>query len=138
MTAESPEKGSEKVRIDRWLNAARIYGSRELAQSACEGGKVEVGGAAIKPSRMVGPGDEIRTSGPRGDLLLRVVRTAEKRLSPPLARELYDDLTPEEQRKKKPLPKEIRKMLMPDLPKRERGEGRPTKKERRDMDKWRE
>lgn len=123
-----------KVRIDRWLNAARVFGSRELAADACDGGKVHVAGQAAKPHKLVGPGDELTVTTPRGERILVVAKTAEKRLSPPMARELYEDRTPPPEERPNPLGD----LPMPEIPRRERGAGRPTKRERRVLDRWRD
>jgi ribosome-associated heat shock protein Hsp15 len=125
---------TEKVRIDKWLNAARVFHSRELAGEACDGGKVDVAGVAAKPHRLVGPGDRLRVTTSHGERIFVVKGTAEKRLSPPLARELYDELTPPPESRPNPLGN----LPMPELPRRERGAGRPTKRDRREIDRWRE
>ena len=116
----------ERVRIDRWLCAARIFPSRTRAHDACSGGRVKLNGESVRPNRLVGPDDEIRVQAPGGLRLLRVRALAEKRLSPTLARELYEDRTPAEIRLE-------RKWTMPV---RERGAGRPSKRERRDLNRF--
>ncbi len=127
-----PAPPDAKVRVDRWLNAARVFGSRELAAEACDGGKVDVSGTRAKPHKLVGPGDLLKVTAPRGELILKVAKVAEKRLSPPLARELYEDLSPPPEARPKPMGE----LPLPDIPRRERGAGRPTKRERRVIDKW--
>jgi ribosome-associated heat shock protein Hsp15 len=114
------------VRADRWLVAARIFKTRGLAQLACAGGKVKIDGLAIKPSRVVKRGETLSVESPRGPLVLVVRDLAEKRLSAPLARELYEDHSPP------PPPKEERAFAV-----RERGAGRPTKADRRALDRLR-
>ena len=114
----------ESVRIDRWLCAARIYSSRSHASDAVSGGLVKLNGSSVKASQNVKIGDEVRAEAPRGSLLLEVIALGEKRLSPVKARELYLDHTPP------PPPKEERG------PVRERGAGRPTKSDRRAMDRF--
>jgi ribosome-associated heat shock protein Hsp15 len=113
------------VRIDRWLSAARIYKSRTIAQDACGAGHVRVNGQGVRASHGVRVGDEISASAPRGELVLEVVALAEKRLGPEKARELYLDHSPP------PPPRE------PRFAPRERGAGRPTKAERRAIDRLR-
>jgi len=115
----------DSVRIDRWLSAARIFPSRTQATRACEDGHVRVNGAPSKASHPVKVGDEVSGSAPRGEIVLDVKKLGEKRLSPPLARELYDDRSP---------PPPPRDELMPS---REMGAGRPTKRERRDVERYR-
>ncbi|HVU03590.1 MAG TPA: RNA-binding S4 domain-containing protein [Polyangiaceae bacterium] len=113
------------VRIDQWLTAARIFKSRTQARDACAAGHVRVNGAVVKPSADVRVGDEIRAHAPRGQVILNVLGLGEKRASPALARALYEDHSPP------PPPKEER------MPRRERGAGRPTKAERRALDRFR-
>ena len=122
-----PERtgSAERVRIDQFLHAARAFKSRGDAREACAGGGVLVNGQSVKASHTVRVGDEIRTDAPRGAIVWRVVALAEKRLSPALARALYEDHSPP------PPPREER------FPARARGAGRPTKRERRDLRRFR-
>lgn len=113
------------TRIDRWLTAARLYKTRGQAQTACTGGHVRVNGQPVKPSHLVKCGDEVRAESPRGPVIWIVRHLAEKRLSANLARELYEDRSPP------PPPPEARVHFES----RERGMGRPTKADRRAMDK---
>jgi ribosome-associated heat shock protein Hsp15 len=113
------------VRLDRWLTAARLYKSRTLAQEACDAGRVEVNGLAARPSHALRVGDEVQARAPRGLVVLDVLKLADKRLSPPEARLLYADRSPP------PEPRE------PPVALRERGAGRPTKAERRALDRFR-
>jgi ribosome-associated heat shock protein Hsp15 len=116
----------ESVRIDRWLSAARIYASRSQATDACTGGHVTVNGTAVRASHVVRVGDELTAHAPRGYVVLKILKLADKRLGPPLARELYEDHSP---------PPPPRDELFP--ARRERGAGRPTKQERRTLDRFR-
>jgi ribosome-associated heat shock protein Hsp15 len=109
----------ESIRIDRWLSAARIYKSRTAASDACHGGHVELNGSVARASQLVRVGDRVEALAPRGQVVLEVTALAEKRLSPPKARELYADHSPP------PPPREER------VAPRTRGSGRPTKAERR-------
>jgi len=113
------------VRIDRWLSAARIYKSRTLATEACNGNQVKVGGQTVRPSHLVKVGDRIEARAERGPLVLVVLALAEKRLGPAPARLLYEDHSPP------PPPKDLT------LPLRPRGLGRPTKQDRRKLDRFR-
>jgi ribosome-associated heat shock protein Hsp15 len=115
----------DAVRIDRWLSAARIYASRSQATDACVAGQVTLNGTAVRASHMVRMGDELSAHAPRGLVILKIMKLAEKRLGPPLARELYEDHSP---------PPPPREEL---CPMRDRGAGRPTKQERRRMDRMR-
>jgi len=116
---------SPRVRIDRWLSAARIFKSRTTAQEACAAGHVAVNGVTARSSHGVVVGDEITARAPRGELILEVLALGEKRLSAAKARELYADHSPP------PRPKD--ELVAP----RERGSGRPTKAERRALDRLR-
>jgi ribosome-associated heat shock protein Hsp15 len=115
------------VRIDRWLWAARAFRSRSLAANACDGGKVTVNGATAKPHKLIRPGDLIAITVTGGKREWRVLDVAERRGPATVARTLYDDLTP-------PPPVEP---VAPGMPRRERGAGRPTKRERRQLDRLR-
>jgi ribosome-associated heat shock protein Hsp15 len=116
----------ESVRIDRWLCASRLYKTRSLCQQACTGGHVKVNGTAVRPSHPVRPGDEIHAEAPRGSVIWIVTALAEKRLSAAEAQKLYEDHSPP------PPPRE--EAIAP----RARGAGRPTKAERRALDRLRE
>jgi ribosome-associated heat shock protein Hsp15 len=113
------------VRIDRWLAATRLYKTRSLAQQACMGGLVKRNGESARPSHQVRPGDEVRAESPRGPIVWVVAALAEKRLSAELAAALYVDHSPP------PPPRE--ELVAPRL----RGAGRPTKAERRALDRLR-
>lgn len=109
------------VRVDRWLVAARLYKTRGLAQAACTGGRVKVNDQSVKSSQLVKCGDEIRADSPAGLRVLTIKYLTDKRLSAPLARELYDDRSPPR------APRDVE----PNVAVRERGAGRPTKADRR-------
>jgi len=120
------ENQMSDVRIDKWLWAARFFKSRTLAAAACNGGKVHVNGDAAKPSKTVRPGDLLRVTLPRIRRIVRVTALAERRRGAGDAAVLYDDLTPP------PPPREAR----PGPPAyRPPGAGRPTKRERRRIDR---
>src|SRR5262249_54819226 len=117
------------VRVDRWLWAARAFRSRSAAAEACEGGKVEINGARAKAHKLVRPGDMIVLTTPVGPRTLRVVALSERRGPAMTARTLYDDLTP-------PRPPRDRERP-PAIGWRDPGAGRPSKRERRQIDRWR-
>jgi ribosome-associated heat shock protein Hsp15 len=117
--------GVSTVRVDRWLSAARIYKSRTQAGDACTAGHVKVNALSVKPSYALKVGDEVVAHAPRGLVVLEVKKLGEKRVSAALARELYEDHSPP------PPPREER--VAPRL----RGAGRPTKADRRAMDRFR-
>jgi ribosome-associated heat shock protein Hsp15 len=116
---------TDRVRIDRWLAAARVFKSRTLAHDACAGGLVKVEGESVKPNYLVRSGDELRVQAPGGLRILCVRALAEKRLSAALARELYEDRTPVVEFDPSRL-----------NPRRERGAGRPTKRDQRDLQRF--
>jgi ribosome-associated heat shock protein Hsp15 len=115
------------LRVDRWLWAARFFKSRTLAAEACAGGKVDVNDQAAKPARPLRPGDVVGITLPGGRRIARVVALAERRGPAAAARALYDDLTP-------PAPPRGRRVPVMYRPP---GAGRPTKQERRALDRLR-
>jgi len=117
------------VRIDKWLWAARVFKTRSLAATACDGGKVHLNDQAAKPAKGVRPGDLIYVSLPQGRRrILKVAGLDERRGSAAHARLLYDDLTPPEPPRTRYAPP----------PFRAPGAGRPTKRERRALDRLRD
>lgn len=114
------------MRIDKWLWAARFFKSRTLAAAACGGGKVDANGDAVKPSRSVRPGDLLRITLPRARRVVRVTALSERRGSAAQAAVLYEDLTPPAS------PRDLRVLPPASRP---RGAGRPTKRERRLIDR---
>jgi len=117
----------ESVRIDRWLCAARVYKSRTHATQACVGGLVRVNDDRVKQHYRLRVGDSVSAHTDGGQRILDVKALAEKRLAPALARELFDDRSPPPE----PKPKRVR------VPQRDPGAGRPTKRERRDLERFR-
>jgi ribosome-associated heat shock protein Hsp15 len=115
-----------EVRLDRWLCAARFFKSRTLAGQACDGGKVDVNGRAGKPSRLVRPGDLLSVTLPGGRRIARVVGLADRRGPAVEAAKLYEDLTP-------PLPPRPERVARQAY--RAPGAGRPTKRDRRQIDR---
>lgn len=113
----------DQVRIDKWLWAARLYKTRTEAQAACDGGHVKLNGSSVRPSHGVRVGDHIEAVAPRGLVILDVLQLAEKRLGPVLARAIYEDHSPPPPPRTEPI--ELR----------ERGAGRPTKADRRAMER---
>ncbi|MDB6109642.1 MAG: RNA-binding protein [Pedosphaera sp.] len=117
------------VRIDKWLWAIRLFKTRGLATEACRHGRVTVGGQAVKPSRDVKISDLIVAK--TGDITrtVKVLALLEHRVGAQMVREYAEDLTPASEYEK---PRE--RFLQP-LFSRPKGAGRPTKKDRRQMDK---
>lgn len=122
----------QKVRIDKWLWSIRIFKSRSLATSVCKKGGVKIGEASVKPSYLVTVGEEVFVKKEGFNLHLKVVKLLDKRVGAPIAITCYENLTSEE---------EMNKFNDWFIGKgkseiRERGTGRPTKRARRDIDKW--
>lgn len=115
------------VRIDSWLWAVRVTKTRSAATAACRAGHVRVNGERAKAAQSVKPGDEVRVRIAGFDRVLIVRQELVKRVSAPLAAVAFDDQTPA-----LPSPE-----LVGIAPRRERGAGRPTKRERRDLERLR-
>jgi ribosome-associated heat shock protein Hsp15 len=114
------------VRIDAWLWAIRAYKTRSAATAACRAGHVRLNGNPAKASQTVVPGDTIRVRQPGFERILEVRRLIAKRVGAEAASHCFTDHTPE----RPPMP-------ALGLPQRDRGTGRPTKKDRREMEKLR-
>ena len=115
------------ARVDAWLWAVRIYKTRSAATTACRAGHVRVNGDRAKAAQPVRPGDELRVRIAGFDRILIVRKPISKRVGAALVAESVDDRTPP------PLAKELTAMV----PIRDRGAGRPTKRDRRDIEKLR-
>ena len=115
------------VRIDKYLWAVRVFKTRTLATEACRKGKVSVDDMPAKPSRAVNAGDVIQVKKLPVVYSYRVIDPIEKRVGAKIVDNYVEDVTPE---------KELQKLEMEDdfFVKRDRGAGRPTKKERRLLD----
>jgi len=114
------------ARVDAWLWAVRLFKSRSLATAACRAGHVRVNGERAKPATAVGIGDEIVVRGGARVRVVEVRRVLVKRVGAPVAAAAMVDRSPE------PLPREVYA-----VPRRERGSGRPTKRERREIERLR-
>jgi ribosome-associated heat shock protein Hsp15 len=113
----------DSVRIDKWLWAARMFKTRSAASSACTAGHVKIDGESVKASKTVKPGDHVDVLTPGGPRQLEIVQLGDRRGPASVAQSLYIDHTPP------PPPKE----LVAAEPRRERGAGRPTKKDLREI-----
>lgn len=118
---------SESARVDAWAWAIRLYSTRSAATAACKAGHLKVNGATVKPAQSVRVGDTVRALTPGGERIVVVTGIITKRTSAPLAAQHYEDRTPP------PPPKEERVLAVT----RERGAGRPTKRDRRVLDRFR-
>lgn len=117
-----------EVRIDKYLWSIRVYKTRSEATDACKGGKVKVNGSDTKPSKVVKLGDMITARKGPVTYTYRVLDLIDKRQGPKLVPNYAENLTPEEEIAKLRTPVETFFL------KRDRGAGRPTKKDRRQMD----
>ena len=118
MTAEDTN-ALTSARLDLWLWSVRIFKTRSLAADECKGGHVRVNDAPAKPSQKLKKGDVVRVRYPGWERVFKVEKLLVKRVGAPIAVTCYEDLS------------------MPPVAKRERGSGRPTKKERRALDELR-
>jgi len=119
----------KQVRIDKWLWAVRIFKTRNLATEACKKGKIIIDDQPVKPSRVVKPNDVVNVKKPPVLYSYRVKGLLGKRLSASLVQEYYENITPESEFEKLKV-KETFFVV------RDKGAGRPTKKERRIIDNF--
>lgn len=122
----------KKIRIDKWLWSVRVFKSRTLASNACKGGRVRIEEVSVKASSTVEVGQRVQVKKNGFDLEFKVIKLIEKRVGAPLAVQCYEDLTP---------PEELNKFRHWFVGKgksemREKGIGRPTKKDRREIDDY--
>lgn len=115
------------TRVDRWVWAVRLAKTRSAATTACRGGHVRVNGKPIKPATPVRVGDEVRVMQGSRERIVEVVKIIEKRVGAAVAAECVIDRSP---------PPPPREFVAP-VAVRDRGTGRPTKKERRQLDRLR-
>ncbi|WP_029145198.1 RNA-binding S4 domain-containing protein [Microbacterium luticocti] len=115
---------AEAVRVDAWLWAVRVFKTRSAATSACRAGHVRVNGEKAKAAQPVRPGDELRVRIAGFDRILVVRQPIAKRVGAAIAATAMEDRTP---------PRDP----VPTVAQRDRGAGRPTKRERREIDRFR-
>ncbi|MDR2775673.1 MAG: RNA-binding S4 domain-containing protein [Tannerella sp.] len=119
-----------EVRIDKWMWATRIFKTRTVAAEACKKGRVAIGGVSVKPSRMIRAGETLQIRKPPVTFSFRVLALTERRMSAKLVPEYLENITPPEQY-------ELLEMgRISGFVDRARGLGRPTKKERRDLEQF--
>ena len=117
-----------EARIDKWLWAARIFKTRTIAAEACKKGRISVNGSQVKPARMIKPGDVVQVRKPPVTYSFKVLQAIEKRVGAKLVPEIMENVTTPDQY-------ELLEMSrISGFVDRARGTGRPTKKERRDLD----
>ena len=117
------------TRIDKWLWAVRIFKTRSLATERCSGGKVKIDGNTVKASRLIKPGDLIKVRKGVIKYDYKVLKISEKRMGAKIIPDFREDLTKEEELEK------LKTSTSLPYQTREKGKGRPTKKERRIIDK---
>ncbi len=120
------------VRIDKWLWAARLFKTRSLAADAIQGGKLKMDDNPVKPSREVKEGDVIQVQIDQLHKVVQVKTVIKNRVSAKQVPEVYNDLTPKEEYER------IEFMHAYKAEWRERGAGRPTKKERRMIERMKD
>jgi ribosome-associated heat shock protein Hsp15 len=117
-----------EVRIDKWLWATRIFKTRSIAADACKKNRVSVGDVQVKASRMIKPGDVVSVRKPPITFSFRVLDVTANRMGAKLVSRYLENITPPEQY-------EIMEMnKISGFVDRARGLGRPTKKDRRELD----
>lgn len=124
----------EKVRVDKWLWSVRIFKSRSISTDACKKGRIKIGEKSVKPSYLLSKGEIVLVYKEGFNLEFEVVELINKRVSAVLAQPCYKNLTPADELNKykdwfvgKAAPE-----------RRERGAGRPTKRERREIDDFKD
>jgi ribosome-associated heat shock protein Hsp15 len=125
---------SEKMRVDKWLWNVRIFKSRSKATDACKKGRIKIGENTVKPSTLIKIGDKLDVRKDGFFLEFLVNELIPRRVSATLAQPCYDNVTPEEELNK------FKDWFVGKAPpeKREKGAGRPTKRERREIDDFKE
>ena len=118
----------DSVRIDKYLWAIRVFKTRSDAADACNGNKVKLNGVNAKAAKAVKPGDTIEVRRGSAMLSYKVVRLSESRMGAALVPDFAENLTPREELEKLRPPKETIVLQ------RDKGSGRPTKKERRQLE----
>ena len=117
-----------EARIDKWLWAARIFKTRSIASDACKNGRVTISGMNVKPSRPVKVGEVVDVKKPPVTYSFRVLKCIEQRVGAKLLPEVYENVTDPRQYEI------LERRRISGFVDRARGTGRPTKKERRQMD----
>jgi ribosome-associated heat shock protein Hsp15 len=119
------------VRLDKWLQVARMFKSRTLATHACDLGRVKVNGQPAKPHRHLAVGDRVELQQGDWERIVTVRELRDRSVAKAEAAGLYEDLSPP-----RPAPDPLRRLLRRPPAVRETGSGRPTKKDRREIERW--
>lgn len=120
----------QEARLDKWLWAARIYKTRTLAADACKNGRITINGATAKPARTIKPGDVVGVKKAPVTYSFRVKQAIEKRVGAKILPDILENITPPEQYEM------LEMSRISGFVDRARGTGRPTKKERRALDRF--
>ena len=119
---------AEGIRIDKWLWAVRLYKTRSLASEECKKGKVMINGMNVKPSREIKEGETIQIRRPPITRSYKVIALSHNRMAAKMVPEFMVETTPASELEI------LEEMKNRNIDNRDRGTGRPTKKERRDLD----
>ncbi|WP_297179945.1 RNA-binding S4 domain-containing protein [uncultured Porphyromonas sp.] len=122
----------EEVRVDKWLWAVRVFKTRSIATEACKKGRVSIGGVTIKPSRTIRVGEVITVRKPPIEYSFRVLQLLASRVGAKRVAEFMENVTPQAQYELLELQR------VSGFVDRAKGLGRPTKKDRRDLDQFAE
>ena len=125
--------GTAPVRVDKWLWAARFFKTRSIAAEAVDGGKVQVNGERAKPAQSVKPGDAVRVRIGPYEHTVTVTGTAERRGTAAEAARLYTETDASRAARER-----LHWQLTAAAPAMEPEKGRPTKRDRRDLDRFRD
>ncbi len=125
--AAGPASSGETVRVDSWIWSVRLVKTRSMGATACRGGHVRVNGERVKPAYAVRVGDEVRLRHGGRERIVVVKRLIRKRVGAPVAAECYVDNSPPPPPRDAVAPAGIR----------DRGTGRPTKRDRRELERLR-
>jgi ribosome-associated heat shock protein Hsp15 len=123
---------AQDVRIDKWLWAARVFKTRTIAAEACKRGRISIGGNLLKASRMIKVGDVIQVRKPPIIWSFKVLQATGNRVGAKLVPEVLENVTAPDQLAI------LERQKMEGFVDRPRGTGRPTKKDRRDLDDFSE
>ncbi|MES1244594.1 MAG: RNA-binding S4 domain-containing protein [Acidobacteriota bacterium] len=119
------------VRLDKWLQVARMYKTRTQATHACDLGRVQVNGQPAKPHRHLNLGDRVELAQGDWERVLVVKELRDRPVPKAEAAGLYDDQSPP-----RPAHDPLKRLMNRPPAPRDAGAGRPTKKERRELDRW--
>jgi ribosome-associated heat shock protein Hsp15 len=121
----------EKIRLDKWLWGVRLYKTRSIAAESCEKGRIKIKGISVKPGRAIKPDEIIDIHRGPWHQTIKILKLTQSRMSASLVKDFYIDITPAEEIEKLRLHQTAMASwgIKP-------GSGRPTKKDRREMDEF--